>query len=273
MRRTAAALSTVLSSTALLVATGAAPATAISSYGSQEATERTNVGALVVEWDDDGDGTLERKRWVCSGTVVDTDTFLTAAHCTTGWPVGTRFFVSLEQVIDQPALDAAVEGVPEQDPLFPGNARDSHDIAVIEMPAGTFAGVTPARLPAPGWLDELGPRALDAASWTVAGYGTQEAQRGPGGHRHPGGGTRLQAPVGFDALNKTWVRLKMAQSQGYGGACYGDSGGPNFLRHQGEEYLVSTTITGDVPCYATNVTYRLDSRSARAFLAPFVVLP
>jgi hypothetical protein len=41
----------------------------------------------------------------------------------------------------------------------------------------------------------------------------------------------------------------------------------------GELILAATTITGEVPCYATNVTYRLDTESARAFLAPFVALP
>jgi hypothetical protein len=41
----------------------------------------------------------------------------------------------------------------------------------------------------------------------------------------------------------------------------------------GELILAGTTITGDSPCYATNVAYRMDSASARAFLDPFVALP
>jgi hypothetical protein len=36
---------------------------------------------------------------------------------------------------------------------------------------------------------------------------------------------------------------------------------------------VSTTITGDAMCRATDKTYRLDTASARAFLDDFVVLP
>ncbi|MEO6317649.1 MAG: hypothetical protein ABIP36_02590 [Acidimicrobiales bacterium] len=39
------------------------------------------------------------------------------------------------------------------------------------------------------------------------------------------------------------------------------------------ELLAGTTITGDGPCYATNVAYRMDSPSARAFLDPYVDLP
>jgi hypothetical protein len=39
------------------------------------------------------------------------------------------------------------------------------------------------------------------------------------------------------------------------------------------EVLAATTITGDTPCYATNVVYRTDTASARSFLQPYVALP
>jgi hypothetical protein len=65
----------------------------------------------------------------------------------------------------------------------------------------------------------------------------------------------------------------MHESHGNGGACYGDSGGPNFVTIGGALVLAATTITGDVPCYATNVVYRTDTTSARTFLAQFVALP
>ncbi|MGV9291189.1 hypothetical protein [Streptomyces sp. NPDC003719] len=104
----------------------------------------------------------------------------------------------------------------------------------------------------------------DDGDWVVAGYGTQEAVNGPGGHTHPGGGVRMKAPVSFNALNDAWVRLAMTAPQGNGGACYGDSGGPNFAVIGGKRVLAATTITGDSPCYATNVAYRLErSGSAR----------
>jgi hypothetical protein len=64
-------------------------------------------------------------------------------------------------------------------------------------------------------------------------------------------------------------------SHGEGGTCYGDSGGPNFLgAGQTETNIVAgTTVAGDTPCKATNVDYRLDTPSARAFLGQFVTLP
>ncbi|MBB4905096.1 trypsin-like serine protease [Actinophytocola algeriensis] len=277
-----------------LVVAGAGPALAINSYNATPAPERTEVGALVATWDDDDNpATPDRVDWVCSGTMIDSNTFLTAAHCTAPftWPANVRFYVSLDQDV-QAGLDkgaaehpgdpvavarsVGVEGVAHTEAGYPGNSADSHDIAVVEVPAAAMAArwtFTPATLPTAGLLDRLGPRTLDITAFVVAGYGTQEAQRGPGGHTHPGGGARMKAPESFNALNKTWLRLAMTAPQGNGGACYGDSGGPNFAVLGGKLVLVATTITGDAPCYATNVVYRTDTPTARSFLAPFVALP
>ena len=270
----------------------ALPSSAINSYNATPAPERTEVGALVATWDNDGDpATPDRVDWVCSGTMIDADTFLTAAHCTSDWPDNVRFHVSLDQDV-QSGLDAAAKKYPG-DPaaqadadavrgtdhtlaVYPGPASDTHDIAVIQLPAAQMKArwsFTPATLPTANQLGKLGPRGLNTTDWLVAGYGTQEAVNGPGGQTHPGGGVRMKAPVTFDALNDSWARLAMTAPQGNGGACYGDSGGPNFATIGGRSILAATTITGDTPCYATNVTYRLDTPGARAFLSPFTKLP
>jgi hypothetical protein len=279
----------------------AVPAQAINSYNAESAPERTEVGALIVTWDRDGDGEVERLSVTCSGTMVDADTFLTAAHCVTDFspdPADDTFYVTLEEdaqaPIDASGLDRteqgpeladwlvdhdyAVEADVAYDPGYPHDQADRHDIAVAEFadraegPADLWT-FTPATLPTRGLLDEIGPRGLEQLRWTVVGYGTQEAQRGPGGQVFPAGNVRLKARVGFDALNKTWIREAMREPQGWGGACYGDSGGPNFVRVDGERILAGITITGDTPCYATNVAYRVDTRSARSFLRPYVALP
>jgi hypothetical protein len=287
--------------TTLAIALTAVPAAAINTYNAQPAPERTEVGELLVLWDQNQDGVAERLSFSCSGAMVDLDTYLTAAHCTTDWspdPADDRYFVSLEQdteilreasglnrLTQGPAMAQwfvdhgyAVEGDPHYDAAFPGNASNSHDIAVIdfadraESPADVWS-FTPATLPTEEQLSKLGSRRLDALPWLVVGYGTQEATREPGGHVHFGGDTRLKAQLGFNSLNASWIRLSMVEAQGWGGACYGDSGGPNFVTVDGQMILAGTTITGDTPCYATNVAYRTDTESARSFLDPYVALP
>jgi hypothetical protein len=271
----------------------ASPASAINSYNAQPAPERTEVGALIVQWDrDNNPATPDVVDWYCSGTMISAGVFLTAAHCTTDWAPGARFYVSLAQDVEgelatakaaglspeQVAAAVGVEGTEHTNPDYPGNSADSHDIAVVTFTTAQRAELaarwtfTPASLPTRNQLSDLDSRQLDAANWQVMGYGTEEAVRGPGGHTHPGGGVRMKASVGFSALNPTWVRLAMNESRGYGGACYGDSGGPNFATIDGKRLLAATTITGEVPCYATNVVYRLDTDTARDFLAQFVAL-
>jgi hypothetical protein len=290
MRRSSIAIAAVVLS--LVAATSTAGA--INTYNAEPAPERTEVGAYVGLWDSDDDGVADRFDWVCSGAMVDADTFLTAGHCTTltDWPDGTRHFVTLEEDF-QSLLDAAtgtaeqkaaaflaagliVEGDPFTDAGYSTGLNGS-DIGVLDFsqrsrtPADEWS-FTPATLPAAGQLDKAS-KVLKTASWTVVGYGTSEAARGPGGHTHPNGGVRLKAAEGFTTLNKDWVKLDMHQNHGWGGACYGDSGGPNFVMLGGQRILASTTITGDAPCYATNVTYRLDTPIPRAFLSRFVALP
>lgn len=281
----------IVGAASLLAASAlAAPlASAINSYNATPAPEHTETGALIAQWDHDGDpATADVVAFRCSGAMIDEDTFLTAAHCIVAHPSTARYYVSLDDDVrtaledahaahpgDPDAVGASVgvTGVAHYDPAYPGNSADSHDIAVIELSSAELAArweFSPASLPAAGQLDDIRLRDSD---FLVVGYGSSEAQTGPGGLAYSRGGVRMRAPLGFDALNKTWVRLAMREQTGNGGACYGDSGGPNYLDVDGDLVLAGTTITGDVPCYATNVVYRMDAPSARTFLAPFVTLP
>jgi hypothetical protein len=134
-------------------------------------------------------------------------------------------------------------------------------------------GITPAELPAAGSLSSVS----GDQQFTSVGYGAQAGTNGPGGKTFHYADIRF---VGVGTLNSipgndSWLRISQNLSTGNGGTCYGDSGGPNFLgARAGETRIVAaTTITGDTPCRSTNVDYRMDSASARAFLAHFVALP
>jgi hypothetical protein len=288
-----------IAAVATIIATASTTA-AISSEFSSPAPERTEVGFLGVAVDVDGDGTIDVLDGYCSGTMIDSDTFLTAAHCTDNFSSGQRFFVSLEEDVLSVLIAGAglppdefielgltngwiVEGDMYRDPRFSGgpefpNASDQHDIAVIDFadrettPADMWT-FTPATLPSAGLLDEIGTRALDGADWWVVGYGAQEAARGPGGLTFPGGLVRLKAQLEFTALRSSWVQLAMNAARDLGGVCYGDSGGPNYVDVDGALVLAAITSWGDQPCYAIAVQYRTDTPPAREFLADFVDLP
>lgn len=92
-----------------------------------------------------------------------------------------------------------------------------------------------------------------------------------GGHQYLYYDVRMVATDTLNAINPTWLRISMNPATGNGGTCSGDSGGPNFLGTT--NIVAATTITGDAICRSTNVTHRLDTASAQAFLGQFVSLP
>ena len=245
-------LTAVLALAALLPA---APAAAIIN-GAADGGGHPNVGGLVSPTQY-SDGT-----WLyCSGTLISPTVFLTAAHCgEDGERVGVTFDPAYE------AGDKVYYGTFQADPLYPGPSSDSHDIAVVVLDRAV-KNVQSARLPTAGSLSGLS----STQQFTSVGYGAYEVTNEPGGHRYLYDDVRMVATGTLNATNKTWLRISMNPSTGNGGTCYGDSGGPNFLGTT--DIVAATTITGDMVCRSTNVDYRLDTESARAFLGQYVTLP
>jgi hypothetical protein len=233
----------------------AAPAQAIM-YGEVDGTRHPNVGGLVAPGPY-SDGT----RLYCSRTLISPTVFLTAAHCDEGM---ARVTVTFDP--DYRAGDKTYTGTWYADPLYSQHQNDPHDIAVVVFDK-PVKGITPAHLPAAGALADL----PGSQQFTSVGYGAYEVTNGPGGHQYLYNDVRMVATGTLNAINPAWLRISMNPAKGDGGTCYGDSGGPNFLGTT--DILAATTITGDMICRATNVAYRLDTPSARAFLGQFVTLP
>ena len=254
MRRCLFSLLMVLSVLFGALLTGS-PATAITN-GTLDGSGHPAVGGLVSATQY-SDGT-----WIyCSGTLISPTVFLTAAHCgTDGEQVGVTFAAAYKDG------DKVYHGTFHADPLYPGNQSDAHDIAVVVFDE-PVEGITPAALPEAGSLSNLGKN----QRFTSVGYGAYQVTNQPGGHRYLYDDRRMVATGELNAINKTWLRISMNASTGNGGTCYGDSGGPNFLGTT--DIVAAITITGDAVCRATNVDYRLDTESARAFLGQFVALP
>jgi secreted trypsin-like serine protease len=233
--------------------TVAAPAGAIT-YGEPDGNHHPNVGGLVAA-EAYSDGT-----WIyCSGTLISPTVFLTAAHCAEGDRVRVTFDTDYQDG------DRIYRGTYYADPLYNGSQSDPHDIAVVVLDHAPQ--IPPARLPAADSLSNL----PNDQKFTSVGYGAYEVTNEPGGHQYLYNDVRMVATGTLNSINPAWLRISMNPSTGNGGTCYGDSGGPNFL---GKTNIVAaTTITGDSVCRSTNVDYRLDTPSARAFLANYVTLP
>ena len=246
----------IAAATTLAAFVCAAPALAITN-GAPDGNGHPNVGGLVAPTAF-SDGT-----WTyCSGTLISPTRFLTAAHC--GDADGERVRVTFDSAYQDG--DTVYAGTFHPDPLYGHSQSDPHDIAVVVLDQ-PVSGITPAQLPAANSLAKLSK----SQTFTSVGYGAYEVTNGPGGHEYLYNDVRGVATGTLNATTKSWLRISMNPSTGNGGTCYGDSGGPNFLGTS--SVIAGITITGDSVCRATNVDYRVDTASARAFLAHYVTLP
>src|SRR6185369_13499951 len=251
------------------------PKTSAITYGFVDSNNTfSNTGAFIVK-----SPTTGQIFPICSGTMIADNVFLTASHCTdffTGELAleGYVAYVSLDSSIPFGALTSSKTQLLSvahvvTNPNYNQSQSDSGDIGVLILDR-SVRGVTPATLPACGLLDQLvAQNGLKTAVFTNAGYGLQ--------NRVVGGGVpffqdlnpipRMFSFSSFNSLNGGYLRLSQNASTGNGGTCFGDSGGPNFLTVNGQQLIVSITITGDSVCRSTNVAYRLDTVSAQGFLA------
>jgi hypothetical protein len=268
MRRTfIAALAALLGALAL----GAGPAGAIT-FGKPDGNLHPNVGALLADWDPDSPG-LDI---YCSGTMIAPMVFLTASHCTEGLRLGHDIaphdvWVTFAPTYDEDSTSMAglFRGTYHSHPLFGSTgANNTFDIATVVL--DTNPGRTPAQLPQIGLLSGLkSTGSIYDQTFTAVGYGTVRDVKTGGPHAFSFDGIRRYALQSFLSLQKAWLTLNMNPSTGSAGTCYGDSGGPHFLGGVDSNLIVSTTITGDAMCRATDKTYRLDTPWARDFLEQF----
>jgi hypothetical protein len=229
-----------------------------------------SVGALLFDFS--GNGSIEGDETFCSGGLISPTVFLSAAHCFAGAPSDAQIYVSFDAALlpGPPSVIAADEF--HFDPAFGHDLANLHDLAVVILPAGSTAGITPLQLPPAGYLDELAAQGGLRGELVInVGYGVNASQRG-----HPAfgfDGVRKTSESPFQALRPNWLVVSMnTNATGEGGVCFGDSGSPHFL--DGNPGLaVATTTGGDPVCRSLSYNFRLDTPTARAFLGQFVSLP
>ncbi|HEU5326154.1 MAG TPA: trypsin-like serine protease [Candidatus Limnocylindria bacterium] len=240
-------------------------------FGQLDATNQfANVGALI--------GTYEGNEYLfCTGTLIQdadggaSNIFLTAGHCgdgdgrmsvtfdpTTDMDEATGVFVTGDSVL--------YEGTFHAHPSFACcGTNDTYDIGVVVLDADV-PGVTPAPVASLNLLGTMSKEQLRNATFLTAGYGTVRDDKTRGFASFSFDGDRRFVSQTYQNLLKAWLDLSMQPSTGDGGTCYGDSGGPHFLNG----VVVSITSIGDIPCRATDKTYRVDTPVAQDFLAQYL---
>lgn len=186
----------------------------------------------------------------CSGVLVAPQVLVTAAHCTEGTS-SNRVEVSFDDAYAA-GSSSVFAGTLYPDKEWSPGAKDTHDLAVVVL--DDKAPVAPVALPQAGALDK---QALKGAEIVNVGYGYFDRTFVFDGYRR-------MSTSSFTSLKPTELKL----SQKPGGVCFGDSGGPRLLGTM----VVAVTSTGNRNCTGQSTGYRLDTPSARAFLAQYIDL-
>lgn len=173
----------------------------------------------------------------CTGTLIDKDIVITAAHCIPSNPrmMYVIFGTSLQSATaanSRPVIAAIVS------PLWgknPGAKKNTGDIAVLKFQGQAPYGYVPASL-------LTNPAYLAPSVFTLlAGYGLDN------GEVNTGAGLLRET---FTVLsNPRFSETEAILDQTIGkGSCNGDSGGPAFLVINGAYYIWGITSRGDATC-------------------------
>jgi hypothetical protein len=205
-------------------------------------------------------GQINAPRQACTGVALSPTLVLTAAHCgllqNGTAPAGQPFAVFKGPSVAGATFRTGGAFVPHPDFSWGGNGVPNfadNDLAVIVIMGPPLPGPY-ASLPSLGAADSKGVRELD-----LYGYGVSELVNGQAN------------PASFGTL-----RHASAKSLGVknsdpellhfnGPACFGDSGGPVLS----DGVLLGVISFAPHGCTSTNYATRVDTQSARSFLAQF----
>lgn len=200
----------------------------------------------------------------CTGTLVDDQVVLTAAHCLDTARGGGSF-----RTMDPSRVAVYIGEDPRDDILDhlytvseteinAGYDRRalSNDIALLRLSSAPSEAVTPV----PSLPSSSGFTALDAGE-TLNFVGFGEIEDGTWG-----GKLQVDLPLGGLGCSVAWcpdsgdsaTQISYSQTSG-SGPCSGDSGGPAFIQRSGTWYVGGITSYGDASCTYYGVSTRVDA--------------
>jgi hypothetical protein len=236
--------------------------------------------------------------WRCSGSLLDSTTFLTAGHCadTVGGAVTARIYFQQDAGahFDPVTQVDPVTGYPET--CAPGtlgvtcatvgegqiynfgftgtipNTRDA-GILILDQPIQLSEY---GQLPEAGILDSLATaRGTKDTIFTVSGYGLTYKNQLQNGKPNISFRERLMAEAKLvnvnSMLNAGFNLQTQGNGTGLGGTCNGDSGGPVFLGHTSSNLIVGITSFGlNVLCRGADFAFRVDQPDVLEWIQGFM---
>jgi secreted trypsin-like serine protease len=177
---------------------------------------------------------------ICTGSILDSGTILTAAHCVANAKKGVVIFAT-DIKNNSPANTRTITAAKVYAKLNNANvAAEQRDIATVSFLGGLPAGFKPAQ-----FLSQTSLHSVLQAGGSIilAGYGVTSYNPADkaGSSKTAGTLRKVSTKIEKVGTSNLWV--------GFVGktACHGDSGGPAFVNYQGSLYLVGVTSRSTRP--------------------------
>jgi len=231
----------------------------------------------------------------CSGSLLDSSTFLTAGHCTaddsTDDPDDVMAFARIWFQQDAGAGYDAVNDVADPDTGYPvscGNEPqfcrtatemynygfdgfagfpDTHDAGIVILSTPLVLSEY-GQLPAVGALDALlgTARGQKNATFLASGYGLS--------YSSPVAVTSFRSRLmaygkltNLTSANNAGFNLQTnGNGNGYGGTCSGDSGGPVFWPADSNDIVAVTSFGLNPYCRGVDFSYRVDTQAVQDWI-------